>query len=43
MTESMQVTLRSSFTPYVVEKKSYSHQHRKRNGNEEDASEFGHP
>ena len=36
MTESMQVTLRSSFTPYMVEKKSYFHQHRRRGGKEED-------
>jgi hypothetical protein len=39
MTESMQVTLRFSFTPYMVEKKSSRHQHRKRSGKKENARE----
>jgi hypothetical protein len=30
MIESVLVTLRSSFTPYVVETKSFLHQHAKR-------------
>jgi hypothetical protein len=39
MTESLQVTLRSSFTPYVVEAKSSFHQHAKRSGEMRDARE----
>jgi hypothetical protein len=42
MTESMQVRLRTSFTPYMVEIKTSFHQHRKRSGKAEDARECDH-